>query len=148
MACAWKWRELIAGWRWMVAGKWWCPGPCVGKASNCFRGRSWWRIEGFDTITHPRQQLGQRWSTRLFGAADYLTPPNPSGSFIFRHTIPDPKKTGHYFESRSAVFLFCFLFSQMIIVSFCTSSSSSTLQSDTKGDQFQQTQLLLVSSNP
>lgn len=39
MACAWKWRELIAGRRWMVAGKWWCPGPFGGgEASNCFRG--------------------------------------------------------------------------------------------------------------
>lgn len=58
MACARKWRELIAGRRWMVAGKWWCPGPCGGRRVTALEGCFWRGTGGSDTITHPQTTAG------------------------------------------------------------------------------------------
>lgn len=124
MACARKWRELIAGRRWMVAGKWWCPGPCGGRRLTALGGHSWRGIEGFDTITHPQPTAGPvvGWST--FWASlelwDFLHF-QPTCTFSL-HITYGPLVKWDFLESRRVVFLLAVL-SQMTNVWFSTYSS-------------------------
>lgn len=130
MACARKWRELIAGRRWMVAGKWWCPGPCGGRRLTALGGRSWKGIEGFDTITHPQTTAGPAVGLSTFWASlelwDFLHF-QPTCTVFPAHNIwPQGGVSFGNVEIswRAEELCFCWLFlSQMTNVSFSTSSS-------------------------
>lgn len=117
MACTRKWRELIAGWRWMVAGKWWCPGPCWGgwvggwRVCNCFRGAL---LEGDRKIWHNYTHPDNTWAS---GGMQYFLARlgvrrlfNPSAPFSCTlHTAPrcgELWPSGEFLESRRVVGLF------------------------------------------
>lgn len=142
MACTRKWRELIAGRRWMVAGKWWCPGPCVGggEACNCFRGAL---LEGnrrfWHNYTPPDNSwasggmqyfLGQLGVIRCFTLSTHLH------LFPARYSTYGPKvewalaKAGSSWRAEELCLCFCWLFYHRWLMSHSLRPSLSVLQGD------------------
>lgn len=160
MACTRKWRELIAGRRWMVAGKWWCPGPCGvgvggGGACNCFRGTL---LEGNRRFWHNYTPPDNSWASGgmqyflgQLGVIRFFYTFNPSAPFPCTLQYIWPQGGVSFGKAESSwrvVFVFLLaVLSQMTNVSFSTSISICSTRRQIKSNHVMDTIMTIIAWN-